>query len=54
MEAEAQSSNNIDTLDGEPLMVDNQTKTSNQVLEKAPDTTQVPIMDELTKLYSIN
>jgi len=31
MEVEAQSSNDTDTSDDEPLMVDNQTQTSNQV-----------------------
>jgi len=31
MEADAQSSNEIDALDDEPLMVENKTQTSNQV-----------------------
>jgi len=35
IEAEAQSSNDIDTSDDEPLMFDNQTQISNQVPEKA-------------------
>ena len=49
MEAEAQSSNDTRMSDDEPMMVDNQTQTSNQVPEKAPDTTQAPIVEELTK-----
>ena len=48
-EEEAQISNDTDTSDDEPLMVDNQTQTSKQVPTKEPDTTPSPIMEELMK-----
>ena len=48
-EKEAQFSNDTDTSDDEPLMVDNQTQTSKQVPTKAPDTTPSPIVEELMK-----
>lgn len=50
METKTQSSNDTDISDDEPLMVDNQTQTSNQVLEEALDTNSRGIH----KGYSIN
>ena len=41
MEAEAQSSNDTNTSYDETLMVDNQTQTSNQVLEKQGESKEV-------------
>ena len=52
-EEEPQFSNDIDTSDDEPLMVESQTQTSKQVLAKAPDTTPSPIVEELKDIPSV-